>query len=125
MRFFMRALLFLIVIGVLALGGAYLFAGMQPGPSLEIKTPEKYVGQTSQLEFLVESPDGQLARVDAVIEQDGQAMNVFTMDPDSQPPSEVKQETANRIWIIRPIGKQALPNLKAGPAKLSITAARP
>jgi murein DD-endopeptidase MepM/ murein hydrolase activator NlpD len=125
MRFLMRALLFLIVIGALALGGAYLFAGMQPGPALEIKSPEKYVGQTSQLEFLVESPDGQLARVDAVIEQDGQSTNVFTLDPASQPPSEVKQESANRIWIIRPIGKQALPNLKAGPARLTITAARP
>lgn len=125
MRFLIRALLFLLIIGALALGGAYLVAGMQAGPTLEIKSPDKYVGQNSQLEFLVEAPDGQFSRVEATIEQEGATTSVFSLDPANAPPSEVKQESANRMWIIRPIGKQAIPNLKAGPAKLTITASRP
>ena len=47
------------------------------------------------------------------------------MDPGQQPAGEVKQASADRLWIVRPIGKQALPSLKAGPAKLTITAVRP
>ena len=52
-------------------------------------------------------------------------MPVFSTDPTQQPAGEVKQDTSNRIYVIRQIGKQALPNLKAGPAKLTITASRP
>ncbi len=125
MRFLVRALLFLLVIGGVALGGAYVIARNQPGPSLDIRSPDRFIGQNSQLEFFVETPGGQFSRVEAVLEQEGQSTIVFSLDPASQPAGEVKQATADRMWIIRPIGKQALPNLKPGPARLTITAARP
>lgn len=125
MRFLVRALLFLLVIGGLALGAAYVVAGNQSGPSLDIRSPDKFIGQHSQLEFFVEAPGGQFSRVEAVLEQEGQSQTLFSLDPAHQPASEVKQASAEKMWIIRPIGKQALPNLKAGPARLTITAARP
>jgi len=122
MRFLIRALLFLLVIGGLAYGAAYIYAGTLPGPVIEVRSPEKFVGQNSQLEFSVETPDGAFSNIQAVFEQDGEATTVFSTDADEQPAGEMKQESSNRIFIIRPIGKQALPKLKAGPARVTVTA---
>ena len=125
MRFLVRALLLLIVLGVIALGAGYTVAGWQAGPSLDVRAPEKYVGQNTQLEFFVEAPGGRFTRVDAVLEQEGQSTTVFTSDPGEEQQGDVKQASADRLAITRAIGKQALPNLKAGPARLRITASRP
>jgi murein DD-endopeptidase MepM/ murein hydrolase activator NlpD len=125
MRFLVRALLILIVLAALGLGGAYYLAGSQPGPSLDLRAPEKFIGQTTTLEFFVDAPAGQFSRVDATLEQEGQSTSVFSLDPTQQPAGEVKQASADRMWIIRQIGKQNIPTLKAGPARLTITATRP
>jgi murein DD-endopeptidase MepM/ murein hydrolase activator NlpD len=122
MRFLIRALLFLVVVGGLACGAAYLYAGTLPGPVVALRAPEKYVGQNTQLEFSVETPDGTFSSIEAVLEQDGQTTAVFSTDPSAQPAGEMKQDSANRIFVIRPIGKQALPNLKSGPARVTVTA---
>jgi len=125
MRFLVRALLALLVLAAVAGGGAYFVAGSQPGPSIDLRSPDKYVGQTTPLEFFVEAPGGKFTRVDASLEQDGKATTVFTMDPSAQPAGEVKQASADRLWIVRQVGKQAIPDLKAGPVKLTIVATRP
>jgi murein DD-endopeptidase MepM/ murein hydrolase activator NlpD len=124
MRFLTRALLFLLVAGALAYGAAYFYAGTLPGPVVAVRAPDKYVGQNTQLEFSVETPGGTFSSIEAVLEQDGQATTVFTTDPSAQPAGEMKQDSANRIFVIRPIGKQALPNLKAGPARVTVTASQ-
>jgi hypothetical protein len=124
MRFLFRALLFLLLIGGLVLGAAYLYAGTLPGPAVDIRAPQKYVGQSTPLEFSIETPDGRFSKIEAVLEQEGQSSVVFSTDPTQQPAGEVRQEAANRMYVVRPIGKQALPNLKAGPARLTITASR-
>ena len=85
-------------------------AGSQPGPSIDLRSPDKYVGQTSQLEFSVEAPGGEFTRVEATLEQEGKSTTVFTMDPAAAARGEVKQASADRLWIIRPIGKQAIPS---------------
>jgi murein DD-endopeptidase MepM/ murein hydrolase activator NlpD len=125
MRFLIRALLFLLLIGGLVYGAAYLYAGTLPGPVVDLRSPEKYVGQNTQLEFSVETPEGAFSSIGAVLEQDGGATTVFSTDPSEQPAGEMRQESANRIFVIRPIGKQALPDLKSGPARVTVTASRP
>ncbi len=125
MRFLIRALLFLVVVGGLVLGAAYVFAGTQPGPSIEVKSPDKFIGQNSPLEFFVQAPNGQFSRVEAVLEQEGQSSTVFSLDPSKSGDAQVKQAAADRLWVIRTIGKQAMPTLKAGKARLTITASRP
>ncbi len=125
MRFLIRALLFLLVLGAIVAGAGYVLAGRQAGPSLDVRSPEKYVGQVSQLEFFVDAPGGNLAQVEAVLEQEGQRTVVFSNDPAQPQTADVKTDAANRLWVIRPIGKQALPDLKAGPARLTIRASRP
>ena len=115
----------LLVVGALVLGGAYLYAGTLPGPSIEVRQPEKYVGQSTQLEFTVDTPQGQFTNVEATLEQEGQATGIFSTDPSQQPAGEVKQESSERMYVIRQIGRQAVPTLKNGPARVTITATRP
>jgi murein DD-endopeptidase MepM/ murein hydrolase activator NlpD len=124
MRFLVRALLLLLIVGAAVLGGAYLYAGTLPGPSIEIRSPEKYVGQNTQLEFSVDTPRGEFTAVDAVLEQEGQSTTLFSTDPEQQPAGEIKQE-AEKMYIIRPIGRQAIASLKQGPARVTVTASRP
>ena len=125
MRFLIRALLFLIVIGGVCAGVAYFVAGRMPGPTIEVKSPEKFVGQNTPLEFSVQSPGGKFSRVEASLEQEGQATQVFSLDPAQQTTAKVTQESADRLYVMRAIGKQTVPTLKAGPARLTITAAHP
>lgn len=125
MRFLVRAFLLLLVIGAVVLGGAYFYAGTLPGPTIEVRAPEKYVGQSTQLQFTVDTPQGQFTHIEATLEQDGQSTAIFSTDPSQQPAGEMKQESADKMYVIRQIGKQALPNLKAGPARVTITATRP
>ena len=115
----------LLVVGALVLGGAYLYAGTLPGPSIEVRQPEKYVGQSTQLEFTVDTPQGQFTDVEATFEQEGETTSVFSTDPSQQPAGEVKQESSERMYVIRQIGRQSVPTLKNGPARLTITATRP
>jgi murein DD-endopeptidase MepM/ murein hydrolase activator NlpD len=123
----MRALLkFLVVVAVLAAvvgGGAWIWAGRAEGPQIQIRQPEKYVGQSTPLELVVESPDGQFSRVDVTFEQAGRTFPVFSLDQPAQ--GSVKQEAAQRLYVSRQLGKKAMPELKAGPARIVVRAARP
>jgi murein DD-endopeptidase MepM/ murein hydrolase activator NlpD len=122
----MRALMNLFVLVVLAAvggGAAWFWAGRGGGPQIEIRQPTKFVGQTSTAELVVTSPDGQFSRVDVVVEQNGKSFPVFDI---AQPPQgSVRQEAADKLYVMRPIGKRALPELQPGPARIVVRAARP
>lgn len=124
MRAFLRLLLFVLVLAGIALGAGYYYAGRQPGPVIEVRAPGEVIGQIGSLEFSVEAPGGVFSAIRAVVEQEGLVETVFTLDAiDGK--SDVQQQSADRLWIIRPIGRQAIPGLKAGAARITITASRP
>ena len=122
----MRTLLkFLAVLGVLAfllVGGAWIWAGRVEGPRLEIRQPGAFVGQATTLELLVETPGGRFSRIDVSVEQGGQAYPVFTLDQPGE--STVTQDTADRLYVMRQIGKLDIPALQPGPARIVVRAAR-
>ena len=125
MQFIRRAL---VAIVVLALGSgavAWFMAGREAGPAIEIKSPGAFVGQKSSLELFVDAPAGKLTRLTAALTQGGKAMHVFSLDDATGTSGDVKQASSDRLWIIRPLGKASQPELVAGPATLTITAARP
>jgi murein DD-endopeptidase MepM/ murein hydrolase activator NlpD len=123
MRSLLRFLAFLVIAALVAGAAAWVWAGRQAGPQVTIRQPEKFIGQTTSLELSVEAPDGRFTRIDVAIEQNGRSLPVFTLE---QPAAgELKQETAERIYIMRPIGKQAIPELQSGPARIVVHAARP
>jgi murein DD-endopeptidase MepM/ murein hydrolase activator NlpD len=123
MRTLMRFLATVIAIALAVVGGAWWWAGRAEGPAIDVKQPGKFIGRATALEMSVQAPEGEFSRVDVVLEQNGQSHQVFTLDQQGE--SQVKQEAADRLYVMRPVGKLAIPELKSGPARLTIRASRP
>ncbi len=119
----MRKLLLLVVVLAAVAGGAWLWAGRAEGPRIDVRAPERFIGQATPIDVLVESPGGEFSRVEVTLEQGDRSHPVFTLEQPSQ--ATVKQETAERIYIMRPVGKRDIPELQPGPARIVVRAARP
>lgn len=124
MRFVVRALSFLVVITGLAAGVGWFLAGRQAGPAINISAPEAFVGQSGTLDFTVSSPSGELTHVDAVLEQNGQTIPVYSREGTEETAAEAPGSPL-QLAVSQPLGKQAQPSLVSGPARLVITAVRP
>lgn len=124
-----RAFLALVALAAGSAGAAWVLAGREAGPAIEVKSPAKFIGQAGSLELFVDAPAGRLTRLTATLTQNGQTIPIFALDGASDTPAdpvaEVKQASSDRLWVIRPLGKQAQPALVAGPATLTVAAARP
>ena len=123
MRPFLKFLLFVVILAVVVGGAAWIWAGRAEGPAIEIRQPTAFIGQATPLELVVDTPGGQFSRVDVTVEQGGQTYPVFTLD---QPAGgSVRQETTDRLYVMRQVGKRDVPALQAGPARIIVRAARP
>jgi murein DD-endopeptidase MepM/ murein hydrolase activator NlpD len=123
MRAFLKFILLLLVLAGVALGVAWFWAGRMAGPAIEVRQPGGFIGQATNLEMTVDAPDGQFSRVEVVVEQDGKTFPVFATDQEDQ--SGVKRDDAERLYVMRPIGKRALPDLQSGAARVVARASRP
>ena len=83
-RGFARFLAFLLLLIIIGGGVAWLWAGRQPGPAVQFRQPDKFVGQTSELELMVQAPEGRLSRLDVAVEQNGKSFPVFALDQPTQ-----------------------------------------
>ncbi len=117
----MRYLLALLLILLLAAAGVFVFAGRMGAPSIDIAQPQKYVGAAAPLDVAVTAP-GTLSELRIVLEQNGKQTPLFALD--NPQGAEVKQE-GNRVRVTRQVGKQTVPDLQSGAARLLVTAARP
>ena len=124
MRTLLKFIFFLLIAGIVVLGGAWFWAGRMSGPTIQLRGPDKYVGQSTPLEVRIDSPGGKFARVDVTLEQNGKSFPLFALDQ-NQNQATVKQETADRLFVMRQIGKKTIPELQNGQARLVIHAARP
>jgi murein DD-endopeptidase MepM/ murein hydrolase activator NlpD len=120
----MRYLFGLILIAALAAGGAYVYAGRLPGPAIEIVKPEKFVGQQSSVEVTISAPEAQWAGdFQVTFEQNGKQTPLASF---AQPATaEIKQDGPGRVRITRTFGRDTIPDLKSGPARIVVTAERP
>lgn len=123
MRALLKFLTLLLVLGLIVGAAAWFWSGRAEGPRIEIRQPDKFIGQASALDLLVESPGGQFARVEVGLEQRGRTYPVFTLAQPAQ--ADVRQESAERLYIMRTIGKRDVPELQSGPARIVVRAARP
>ena len=117
MRFIRRLLLFLIVIALITGGVMWYLAGREPGPQIAISAPKGFVGQKGTLTFTVDTPDGKVNALSAVIEQNGQQISL--VPEGGVPVSEPHQE------VSLPLGKVSQPALVSGAATIRIAASRP
>ena len=118
----MRYLLGLILILVLAAGGAYVVAGRAAGPSIEIGKPEKFVGTSTPLQVSIGAPEAKLSSARVVFEQGGKQTPLYTLE--NATGATVKLDGPDKLVVTRDIGKQAIPDLKSGPARIVVTASR-
>ena len=116
MGFIRRAVLIIIVIGIVALGIGWFIAGREQGPSITITSPAKFVGRAGTMEVAVDSPTA-IAAASAQLEQNGQSATVAAYDGSGA--------AQTRVELSGPIGKVAQPALVNGPARLVVTASRP
>ena len=107
---------------VLAIGGGYYIAGRGQGPLIEVVQPRQFVGRSGALAVTIDTPAGQLTSATITLEQGGALRPLFTLGPESE--GAVNQESTDRLRITRPFGKDSVPELQAGAARLVVTAAR-
>jgi murein DD-endopeptidase MepM/ murein hydrolase activator NlpD len=119
----MRYVAGLVLIVVVIAGGAFVYAGRQPGPSIEIAKPSKYIGQSSPVEIAVTSPAARLSRLQVVFEQNGKQTPLFSLTAPAD--ADVRQESANRVRVTRLVSRETVPDLKSGPARIVVRAAHP
>ena len=123
MRAFIKLLVALTLIAAVGVLAAWFWTSGADGPRIDLRQPERFVGQATPLDLRVEAPGGRFARVEVTLEQSGRSFPVFTLDQSSS--GTVRQDSAERLFIMRTVGKRDIPELTAGPARLVVRAARP
>jgi murein DD-endopeptidase MepM/ murein hydrolase activator NlpD len=120
----MRILGLVAVLVLAACGVVFWAAGRAAGPGIQINQPARLVGQEGTLDVTVEAPGGRFKTLDVNLEQGGRTFPLSSLAAPAGG-ATVKQETRDRVRVTRPIGKRALPDLQAGAARITVSAARP
>jgi murein DD-endopeptidase MepM/ murein hydrolase activator NlpD len=119
----LRFLAVTIVVVLLAFAGLYVAAGRGAPPELVVNKPDRVVGQSGGLEVTASAPNARFTDLTIVLEQNGKTIPLYSL---TQPQSAtVTQVDRNRLDIARSIGKQAIPELVSGTARIVVTATRP
>jgi len=119
----MRTFLFILVLLLLGAGTAWFVAGSADGPKIEIAQPAKAIGQIGELEVVVDTPGGTLARLDVALEQSSKRFPVFSLGGAGG--ATMTREGEDRLRIKHGVGKRQIPDLQAGAARVVVTAVRP
>ncbi len=115
MRFFRLMLLALVVLGVVGAGAGWYLTGREAGPSITIKSPDKYLGRAGRLDVVADAATPVVA-MSATLEQNGQSTMVASYAADGT--------LRNQVALSGALGKTAQPALVNGPATLTVKATR-
>lgn len=120
----MRWIAGLVALLLLGTGGAYFAASRTAPPQLAITKPDRFVGQAGTLELTATAPAARFTSLTIALEQNGRTIPLYSLNAAGPPTATVTHLDPDRIHITRPIGKQAVPELRAGPARIVATATR-
>jgi murein DD-endopeptidase MepM/ murein hydrolase activator NlpD len=118
-----RWLLALVAILCAVFAGLYVAAGRGIPPRLTIDKPDRFVGQTGSLDVTADAPNAQLTALTITLEQNGKQVPLFTLDGPQT--ASVTRVDRTHLKVSRPLGKQSVPELVSGPARVLVTATRP
>jgi murein DD-endopeptidase MepM/ murein hydrolase activator NlpD len=119
-----RWLATLVLLALLALGVLYVAAGRSAPPRLTIDKPDRVVGANGSVDVTAEAPNARLTAMSITLEQNGRSYPIYTLAaPGSS--AVVTQVDRNHVRVSQSIGRQAVPELKSGPARIVVTATRP
>jgi murein DD-endopeptidase MepM/ murein hydrolase activator NlpD len=117
----MNKILAVAALVVIAVAFAWFQAGRADGPEISIVEPA-VVGQIGRLEVAVDAPRGQLDRLDIELRQGDTQIPLFSLGDEQ---ATAIREGDHRIVVRRAIGRQDIPELRAGNATITVTASRP
>jgi murein DD-endopeptidase MepM/ murein hydrolase activator NlpD len=115
------ARLLAVLLLILAIAGGTLFymASRETPPQVTIDQPERVVGQAGTLTVTAQTPAAKFKDLTITLEQNGQATPLYTLDPAAMPTIG-----PNTVRVTRPFGKQSVPQLRAGGARILVSATR-
>lgn len=88
-------------------------------------SPGAYVGRSTPLDVVIDAPVGaSISLVDVAFEQDGATTSLLRRE-EGQVDRHVTDDGPGRARITHVIGRETIPGLESGPARLIVTAARP
>src|SRR5258708_21263530 len=119
----LRWLVGLLVLLALACGLTYYFAGRGAPPLVTISKPDRMIGQSGSLDITVEAPNARLTELTIALEQNGKTVPLYSLNG-SEPLATVTTVDRNHLRVSRPLGRQSVPALKSGAAKIVVSAAR-
>jgi hypothetical protein len=113
----------LVAVLILAVGAAALWvnAGQAEGPAIAFTGPEA-IGQTGEVAVKVTAPGGELTGLAVKLVQGESTTALFDLGPDTAANVET---LGDEVSLAIPAGKKVLPDLKAGEARVDVTASRP
>jgi murein DD-endopeptidase MepM/ murein hydrolase activator NlpD len=117
----MRTIGWLLVLLLLAAGGVYVAAGFRPGPAVTLARPEKFVGAATPIDVTIEAPGGRLSSVAVEFEQHGKRTSLFAGPLPAAEPADAPA----RVHITREVGRDTVPGLTSGAARVIVRASRP
>ena len=117
-----KFLLMLIVLALVGAGGAYWWSGRGGAPVLKIEKPQALMGQGATVEVTIDTPAGQLSRLDVAFEQGGKQTPLFTLA--QQGAGTLKQDGPDRVRLTVPATRKEIPDLKSGEGRILVDAER-
>ena len=118
-----RWLLVLVALVCAAFVGLYVAAGRGAPPQLTIDKPDRFVGQVGSLDVTANTPNAKLTKLAITLEQNGKIVPLFTLDGPQT--ASVTRTDSTHLKVSRPLGKQSVPELQSGPARIVVIATRP
>ena len=118
-----RSLVALLVLVAVIFGGTYLLASRGIPPQIVIVQPDRLVGQTGLLEVTATAPNARFVSLTITLEQNGKTVTLYALN--GAQTATIRRVNDNQLHISRPIGKQSLPELQSGAARIVVTATRP
>jgi murein DD-endopeptidase MepM/ murein hydrolase activator NlpD len=122
----MRWLIGLVLLLIVGAGVLFVVSRRETLPIVRIEQPERAVGQTATLVVTAEAPKAKFTALTVTLEQNGRTIPLFSLDSADQARiATTSPATPDRVTITRPIGKQSVPELRSGTARIVVSATRP
>jgi murein DD-endopeptidase MepM/ murein hydrolase activator NlpD len=118
----MRWLAGFLVLVLIVCTGLFVAAGRSAAPRITIDKPDRVVGQAGTLEVTTEAPVAKLTALSVSVEQNGHSIPLYSLHGTDQDAGT--RVDPNHLRVTRPLGKQSVPDLQAGAARLVVTATR-
>ena len=116
----MRWLAGLVLLILAAAGAVFYISSRETLPLVAIEQPDRVVGQTGTLAVTAQAPGAKFTQLTITLEQNGQTTPLFALG------GTVEHETiaGNTLRVSRALGKQSVPSLRAGTARIVVSATR-